>query len=39
METISKVLNKKKENDTITLKIKYVSKNEYKEKEITIKLE
>ena len=36
VETIKKVLNKKESGDQVTLKIKYVSKNEYKEKEITI---
>ena len=36
VETIKKVLNKKENGDQVTLKIKYVSKNEYKEKEITI---
>ena len=38
VETIRKALNKKKKGDTIKLKVKYVSRNEYKEKEITIKL-
>ena len=36
VETIKKVLNKKESGDQVILKIKYVSKNEYKEKEITI---
>ena len=38
IETIRKVLNKKDKGDTVKLKVKYASKNEYKEKEITIKL-
>ena len=38
VETIRKVLNKKNKGDQVTLKIKYPSKNEYKEKEITITL-
>ena len=38
IETIRKVLNKKNKGDTVTLKVKYVSRNEYKEKEITIAL-
>ena len=38
IETIRKVLNKKEKGDKVTLKIKYASKNEYKEKEITITL-
>lgn len=38
IETIRKVLNKKNEGDTVTLKVKYVSRNEYKEKEIIITL-
>ena len=36
VEIIKNVLNKKESGDKVTLKIKYVSKNEYKEKEITI---
>ena len=38
MENIKKVLNKKEKGDLITLKVKYASRNEYKEKEITIVL-
>ena len=38
IETIRKVLNKKNTGDKVTLKVKYVSRNEYKEKEITITL-
>ena len=38
VETLRKVLNKKEKGDKVTLKIKYISKNEYKEKEITITL-
>lgn len=38
INTIRKVLDKKKEGDKVVLKVKYVSRNEYKEKEITIKL-
>ena len=38
IETIKKVLNKKEKGDKVTLKIKYVSRNEYKEKDITIAL-
>ena len=38
IETIKKVLNKKENGDKVTLKIKYVSRNEYKEKEIIISL-
>ena len=38
IETIRKVLNKKEKGDTVLLKVKYVSRNEYKEKEITITL-
>ncbi len=38
VEIIKKILNKKESGDTVTLKVKYVSRNEYKEKEITIKL-
>ena len=36
MDVIKKVLNNKEKGDKITLKVKYVSKNEYKEKEIII---
>ena len=39
IETIKKVLNKKEKGDKVTLKVKYASRNEYKEKEITITLE
>ena len=38
MNTIRKVLNKKNKGDKVKLKIKYASRNEYKEKEITITL-
>ena len=38
IETIRKVLNKKEKGDTVTLKIKYTSRKEYKEKEINITL-
>ena len=38
MDNIRKVLNKKEQGDTVTLTVKYVSGNEYKEKEIIIKL-
>ena len=38
LETIKKILNKKEKNDIVTLKIKYASRNEYKEKTITISL-
>ncbi len=38
VETFRKVLNKKEKGDTIKLKVKYVSRNEYKEKEITVTL-
>ena len=38
IETIRKVLNKKNKGDKITLKIKYVSRKEYKEKEINVTL-
>ena len=37
-ETIRKVLNTKNKGDKITLKVKYTSRNEYKEKEIIITL-
>ena len=37
-DSIKKALNKKKLGDTIKLKVKYASRNEYKEKEIEIKL-
>ena len=38
IETIRKVLNKKDAGDKVTLKVKYVNKKEYKEKEIIITL-
>lgn len=38
IETIKKVLNKKEKGEQVTLKVKYASKNEYKEKEIIIVL-
>ena len=38
IETIRKVLNKKNSGDKVTLKVKYASHNEYKEKEVTITL-
>ena len=38
INTIRKVLNKKEKGDKVTLKVKYASRNEYKEKEITIML-
>ena len=38
LETIKKVLNKKEKGDSVTLKVKYASRNEYKEKEIIITL-
>ena len=38
IETIKKVLNKKEKGDKVNLKIKYISRNEYKEKEIIITL-
>ena len=38
LENIKKVLNKKEKGDNVKLKIKYASRNEYKEKEITITL-
>ena len=37
-DVIKKVLNKKERGDKVTLKIKYASRNEYKEKTITITL-
>ena len=36
LETIKKVLNNKEKGDKVTLKVKYASRNEYKEKEIII---
>ena len=38
LEVIKKVLNKKDKGDNVTLKVKYVSGREYKEKEINITL-
>ena len=38
IETIRKVLNKKEKGDKVTLKVKYPSRNEYKEKEIIVTL-
>jgi len=38
IDTIRKVLNKKEKGDKITLKVKYVSRNTYKEKSISITL-
>ena len=38
INTIRKVLNKKESGDTVTLKVKYASRNTYKEKEIVITL-
>ncbi len=38
LDSVRKVLNKKQHGDTVTLKVKYASRNEYKEKEITITL-
>jgi serine protease Do len=38
IETIRKVLNKKEKGDKVVLKVKYASRNEYKEKEISITL-
>ena len=38
VETIRKVLNNKNKGDKVKLKIKYASKNEYKEKEISMTL-
>ena len=38
VETIRKVLNKKEQGNKVTLKVKYVSRNEYKEKEIVVTL-
>ena len=38
LETIKKVLNKKEKGDSVTLKVKCASRNEYKEKEIIITL-
>ena len=38
LNVIKKVLNQKNKGDTVTLKVKYPSRNEYKEKEIKITL-
>ena len=38
LDVIRKVLNQKEKGDKVTLKVKYPSRNEYKEKEITITL-
>ena len=38
LEVIKKVLNKKEKGDSVTLKVKYPSRNEYKEKEIKVTL-
>ena len=38
LETIKKVLNKKKSGDKVAVKVKYPSRNTYKEKEISITL-
>ena len=38
LDVIRKVLNKKEKGDKVTLKVKYPSRSEYKEKEITIVL-
>ena len=38
LESIKKVLNKKEKGDKVKLKVKYASRNEYKEKEIIITL-
>ena len=38
IDSIKKVLNKKEKGDKVTLKIKYASQNEYKEKEVIITL-
>jgi len=38
VETIKKVLNKKEKGGKVTLKIKYASRNEYKEKEVVVLL-
>lgn len=39
LDSIKKILNKKNKGDKVTLKVKYTSRNEYKEKEITITLD
>ncbi len=38
LDSIRKVLDKKEKGDKVTLKIKYPSRNEYKEREIVITL-
>ena len=38
VENIKKVLNKKEKGDKVTLRVKYVSRNEYKEKNIIVEL-
>ena len=38
LDVIKKALNKKEKGDKVTLKVKYASINQYKEKEITITL-
>ena len=38
LDVIKKVLNKKEKGDIVTLKVKYTSRNEYKEKEIKVTL-
>lgn len=38
VETIRKVLNKKEKGDKVILKVKYANKNQYDEKNITVKL-
>ena len=38
IDTIRKVLNKKEKGEKVKIKVKYASRNEYKEKEITITL-
>jgi len=38
LDVIKKVLNKKEKGDKVTLKVKYPSRNEYKEKEIIVTL-
>ena len=38
VDNLRKVLNKKQKGDKVTLKIKYASRNEYKEKKVTIVL-
>ena len=38
IDTLRKVLNNKEKGDKVTLKVKYASRNQYKEKEITITL-